>query len=295
MTERATLFLDDGLRANVERGAHNFLNHVITVLRDTGHDVRLRSDTDTYHPEDGRALTFMRTPPPGGLTFRRVYHYPFWALEPSSERWHWAVAKTPFSPETVTDPDAIPFFRRWQRKLFPKAETATRDGIVYVPLQGRLLQHRSFQTCRPVDMLAQVLAADTSRQVIATLHPKEQYSDPERAALEDLARNPRLTITTGGMEDLLQRCDYVVTMNSSAAFNAAFFGKPAILFGRSDFHHITLPATPDDLSAFDQIADHQPDYARYIYWFWQLHSINAGRADVQDKIRAAMIRGGWAI
>lgn len=295
MRQSATFFLDDKLRSSARNGRHNFIGHFTATLNEHGYKVDFQAEDALHRHRTGRVITHMTPPPPGGLTFRRVYHYPFWAIETTSERWEWAVAKAQFSPETVSKDVADRLYDRWQKRLFPDTcQTATREGFVYVPLQGRLLQHRSFQSCAPIDMLRHTLAADREREVIATLHPNETYSGAEHDALDALCRDhPRLSVRSGAMEDMLQRCDYVVTMNSAAAFNGYFFGKPCILFGRIDFHHIALSASPDDLAAFDRIADHRPDYARYILWFWQDQSINAGRPDVRDRIRAALIRAGW--
>lgn len=295
MRHRATIFLDDSLRKSAGNGRHNFIGHLIGTLEENGYRVDLMPEENTHRAGLGRGMTHMTPPPVGGLTFRRVYHYPFWAIESTSERWNWNVAQTKFLAETVSKASADRLYDRWQKRLFPRtAQTATRDGFVYVPLQGRLLQHRSFQSCSPIEMLFHTLTAEPNREVFAALHPNEHYSDAEMDALIALADdNPRLSIRTGGMEELLHGCDYVVTMNSAAAFNGFFFGKPCILFGRIDFHHIALMARPDDLSAFDQIASHAPDYARYLSWFWQEHCINAGRPDVRQQIRAALIRGGW--
>lgn len=295
MKQRVTLFLDDALRKSAASGRHNFIGHLISVLQQEGSDVRLASPADATNM--GRGITHMTPPPPGGLTFRRVYHYPFWAIETTAARWDWQVAKSSFPAETVSEHEAQRLYRRWQNRLFPGiAQDTSRDGFVYVPLQGQLLRHRSFQTCSPIEMLFLTLQSDPDREVFAALHPGETYSPAELNVLEALAESqPRLSIRTGGMEDMLRRCDYVVTMNSSAAFNGYFFGKPCILFAQIDFHHIALKATPDDLSAFEKVVDHVPDYARYLLWFWQDNAINAGRPDVRDQIRAALSRCGWPI
>jgi hypothetical protein len=294
MRQSVTLVLEDDLRRSAMKGEHNFISHLVAVLEKGGYQTGFAAPGERV-PPDSRIMTHMTAPPPGGLTFRRVYHYPFWAIEQTSERWKWHVAKTPYPAETETKEEAPRLYARWRRRLFSNsANNVTRDGYVYVPLQGRLLQHRGFQRCAPLDMLRLTLAAETSRPVIACLHPKETYSTAERTALEDLAsENPRLSIRTGGMDEMLRGCDYVVTMNSAAAFNGYFFGKPCILFARIDFHHIALNAGPEDLSAFDTITDHRPGYARYLAWFWQENCINAGRPEVRDRIRAALIRGGW--
>lgn len=294
---QASIFLDDKLRKSAVNGSHNFIGHLIAVLDDNGYRVDLKPEAETYRGLSPWGMTHMAPPPPGGLTFRRVYHYPFWAIEPSSERWEWAVAKSRYSPELVSKDAADRLYRRWQDRLFPEtARRTSREGFVYVPLQGRLLQHRSFQSCSPMEMLSCILRADPKRRIIATFHPNEHYTRAEIDAVEALAtRTPHLSVRTGGMEELLRTCDYVVTMNSAAAFNGYFFGKPCILFGRIDFHHIALTASPDDLSAFAAITDHTPDYARYLKWFWQDHCINAGRPDVRERIRDALARGGWPV
>lgn len=299
---RVIFYLEDGLRQSAEAGQHNFLNLVGEVLRATGFDLAYRPDSEEERAASasrpGYALFHMAEPTHDrALTLRRVYHYPFWAIEPSGRRWEWRVAQAEFPADAVDRAEADRFYRFWQTRLFGDApQQASRDGFVYVPLQGRLLQHRSFQSLSPLDMLRAVLAHDP-REVIAGLHPKEVYSEQELTALDRLEQdNSRLTVTLGGMERWLTGCDYVVTENSSAAFNGYFFGKPAVLFARSDFHHIAADAArlgaAEALRAAPQM---QPDYAGYLHWFWQQMAINAGRPEAKDKIRAALLRAGWPV
>lgn len=299
---RATFYLEDGLRQSAEAGQHNFLGLVAEVLRAAGFELAYRPDSAEERAASaarpGYALFHMAEPGHDrALTLRRVYHYPFWAIEPSARRWEWRVAQADFPAGAVERAEADRFYRFWQTRLFGEAPAqATREGFVYVPLQGRLLQHRSFQSCAPLDMLRAVLAHDP-REVIAGLHPKEVYSDEELAALDQLEQStPRLTVTLGGMERWLAGCDYVATENSSAAFNGFFFGKPAVLFARSDFHHIAADAARLGVeNALRMAPQMQPDYAGYLHWFWQQVSINAGRPDAKDRIRAALLRAGWPV
>ena len=295
MAKLVTLHLDPVLRRSAENGDHNFFAHLVAVLRDRGHGVDFADQGDLGRGPGTRAITHMVPPPPGGLCVRRVYHYPFWAIEPSAERWRWHVAKSDYSAAIVPESDATAFYARWQKRLFNDApQQASREGLVYIPLQGRIREKRSFQSCTPVDMIRHTLQSDRSRRVVAALHPKEAYSQADLITLDALAAaHPRLRIVMGQMEPLLQSCDYVVTMNSAAAFNAMFFGKPSVLLGQIDFHHICLKATPEDLTAFDRIAGHAPDFARYVYWFWQMNSVNAGHPTVRESIGAALDRAGW--
>ena len=116
-------------------------------------------------------------------------------------------------------------------------------------------------------------------------------------ALEQLlAENDRLYIRKGDPDRYLRTCDYIVSQNSGVALQGFFFNKPAILFGRSDFHHIALNVADIGAeAAFGMVARHAPDFAAYLYWFLQMQAINAGRPEAQDRI-AQVLRGhGWPV
>lgn len=303
MTQPLTvrLHLDPGLRASAEAGEHNFIGLMVTVLQQAGYDVRFHdnspADRALSAAQPGYALFHMEPVlGPNTLTFRRVYHYPFWTIEQSEKRWEWRVARAAFDPDQVPRARADTFYHRWQTRLFQdQCRHASRDGFVYVPLQGRLLDHRSFQSCSPLGMLEHVLTHDRTRRVVATLHPKESYSRVDLTALEQLAdQHTRLTIETGQMERWLRGCDYVVTQNSSAAFAGYFFGKPAAVFAKIDFAHIAADVTKIGVEqALRIVPDMAPDYAGYVHWFWQKQAINAGRSDAMDRIARKFKRAGW--
>lgn len=301
MTDKTvTFYLDPGLRQSAEAGEHNFIAKLGGVLTAAGYRLAYRDQADAPRAatDPGYGMVHMAAPVgPRCLTFRRAYHYPFWQIETTAERWRWTVAKTTFSGDLVPKKDIQRFYGFWRKRLFGDLpDTARNGGFVYVPLQGKLRQHRSFQSCAPIKMLEQVLIVDPVRPVRAALHPNETYDVQDHAALSALqTRFPQLTIQTGGMEQALTACDYVVTMNSAAAFSGYFFAKPCILFGEIDFHHIALRATPDNLTAFHDVMNHRPDYAAYLWWFWQHMSINAGRPEAADTIRSALIRCGWPL
>ena len=288
--------LEDPLRQSAMAGRHNFINLISNVLRRAGYEIDFRDLSEADPAFEGHSLTHMAQPPNArGLTFRRVYHYPFWQIETVAQRWHWDVARARFDPDAVPA-DAARFYGFWQKRLFGSAAAeARRDGFVYVPLQGHLRRQRVFQSCTPIEMLQHCLARVPDRRIVAGLHPKETYAPGDLAALEDLCRHhERLSVRTGGMEELLSGCDYVVTQNSGVAFSGFFFGKPALLFGQIDFHHIAIKADHAALDdSFAAVARHRPAFDKYIWWFWQEQSINAGRAEAEDRIRARLVRFGW--
>lgn len=300
MCENAPLniYLEDDLRQSAQAGQHNFINLIKKTVEKSQFRVEFLDFPANPSAPDVYSLSHMAPPPNAkGLVFRRVYEYPFWQIEATAERWHWDVARAVFQPEHAS-PDAARFYRFWQQRLYGDAAlNSKREGYVYLPLQGRLDRKRSFQSCAPFEMIEHCLRYDKTRQIIATLHPKEDYSTLEMAHLEMLERkHPRLSIRTGEMVQHLNACDYIVTQNSSAAFAGYFFGKPALLFGEIDFHHIAVKADLRRLDdSFAAVATHSPPYDKYIWWFWQDQSINAGRDDASDRIAARLRRFGWPI
>jgi hypothetical protein len=301
--DTVTFYLPPQLRKQAERGGHNFIKRVGEVLSGAGLIVAFDNDDDLARlralARPGRGLYLMDPPANArGLTFRKTYVFPFWHIEKDAARWGWPVAQEAFDPQRIDARKATNFYRFWRQRLFDDApDHARQDGFVYVPLQGQLLRQRAFQTCSPLDMVKTVLAHDTKRQVVATLHPTQDYSAEESAALGALAdQDDRLILGKAGSPRYLQNCDYIVTQNSAVGFEGYFFGKPLVLFGKSDFHHIALNV--GDLGAeqvFDAVQYHAPDYAGYLYWFLQLRAINAGRPEATTKIASVLRNHGWPV
>jgi len=280
------IYLEKSLHLSAEAGQHNFLNLVRDVLKERTMRVEYKTSTKAEllkgAMRPGYSLIHMKPPVgPNGLVFRRAYHYPFWQIDRTDERWNWQVARTPLPEERSDEADG--FLRRWRTRLFPDVETSN-GGYIYAPLQGRIREHRSFQSCSPIDMLRHIRAQRPGQRIIATLHPKEHYDAADLAALGALD----VEVATGQMHRLLPHCDAVATMNSSVAFDGFFLEKPAILYGQIDFHHIALG--PED---WDRIDQHCPDYAHFIHWFWQQQSINAGHESAKARIAEKLDAFDW--
>ncbi|WP_299586117.1 hypothetical protein [uncultured Tateyamaria sp.] len=298
--KRVRFYLEDDLRKSAAAGQHNFIGKITGVLRAAGFEVGFHPNTTTERIKAagrrGYGLCHM-TPPPNArcLTFRRVYHYPFWQIQASDKRWEWDVAHASFDPGQCPRKEADRFYGFWRKRIGGALlDQVGDDGFVYIPLQGRLTEQRSFQSCSPLDMIRRTRAALPGRRLIVTLHPKETYTPGELAELEALeARDPALDVRMGERDALLPRCSFVVTQTSSIAFDGMFFGKPSVVFGQTDFHHVMVDGRDSD--AFDRVTDHRPDYAAYLWWVWQHMAINAGHDSAEAKIRAKLSAAGWPV
>jgi len=239
-------------------------------------------------------LHHMRDPQgPRELCLRRAHFYPFWRIEASNDRWQWEVARTPFDLAAVDPVAAEGFRQRWQRNLLGAAPVS-REGFLFLPLQGHLSQRRSFQAASPLEMIEHTLDRVPGKPLLATLHPKERYSGRDLAALDRLAaRHPRLRLVTDRAEDLLRQCDGVVTQNSTVALAGFFADKPAVLFGQIDFHHIAGSVPREGMDRAFARLDEAPDFAAYLFWFFRHHAINGGSDAAGAQVVARFRAHGW--
>lgn len=293
------IFLEKDFKASAEKGTHNFMNRIETAMSRVGFSVEYHLNTAQNRTASqelqGYSLFHMSDPfHARSLTLRRAYFYPFWRIENTAERWNFRVAKMPY-PAEKQDPNEAEKFANGMRKRHFDGLNSTSEGFVYLPLQGRISQHRSFQTCSPLKMIEETIKADRNRKILASLHPKETYSEQELGYLEELeTKYTQFTLSDYGSDILMSTCDYVVTQNSSVALHGYFFRKPAVLFGQIDFHHIAGNVGKIGVSAAFRHSQHtEVNYDRYLLWFFRKTSINGGNANAEDKIIDAMRKGGW--
>jgi len=293
-------------KAEVKRardGKYNLMNRIKSAFEHEGFRVEFVQNTQEQRQKsatrNGYSLFFMEDPfHARALNLRLAYYFPYWRIEETAERWAFDVALKDYDPCELETDAAHDWAEKWRGFLFKgKAANPVREGIVYVPLQGRLLERRSFQEAAPIEMIRHVLEQDQSRKILLGLHPKETYSDTEMAALETiLSDNPRASIVLGNMAESLRVCDYVVSENSSAALSAMFFGKPAILFGKIDFHHLMLNVADLGVDeSFARVESHRPDFDTYLHWFIAKNAIKADAQDAEAQILASVRRHGWQI
>ncbi|MFC3060552.1 hypothetical protein [Paenirhodobacter populi] len=296
--ETLTIYLDPATLRRAERGEHNFFARLRGAVEGRGWRVIFAENTLANRlaapGRPGYALWHMEEPTHDrALTCRRRYLGAFWNIEAVAARWDWPIVAEPFDPDTVPD-TAGSFVAGWRRRLWPEGIETRDDGHIFMPLQGRLLDHRGFQSMSPLGMIRQTLA-HSGRPVIATLHPNEDYSADEIAALETLAAaHSRLTVRRDGSMEALATCNRVVTQNSALALHGYFLRKPAVLFARIDFHHIAGSVPRDGLDAAFAPRP-APAFDRYLYWFLQMRSINAGRPECEDQILATLRGHDWPL
>ncbi len=259
---------------------------VVGVVKAAGWQVRYAEQAaeiagEGYHLVYNRAVEG-----PFCFSLRRCYLEKYYRIEATNDRWDWDVAGRAFPGK----PGQAWFQRYWAERLF-RGLTLSRGGYIFMPLQGKLLQRRHFQAASPVEMIEATLAADPKRRIVATLHPREDYSEAELAALRGIER---FELVTGSLP-WLAGCDYVVTENSSLALTGFFADKPAVLFARIDFHHIAASVQRlGVVGAFEAVEQPQP-YADYLHWFFKKQALCAVGDDSSAQIATRLRAHGWPL
>lgn len=296
------VYLEPVMLQMARDGTFGFADRIQQAFEAEGFRVDFVRDTDEERLKSlgrrGYALFHMKEPfHDDALSMRKAYYYPFWRIEKSEKRWEFDVASKPFDQGEIDTETARGWADRWGRYLFRKAPSqAERRGMIYVPLQGKLLDHRSFQSMSPVDMIAEVQARAGARKIVLGLHPGETYAPDEIAAVQKIAdADPRMTLQTGGMEEALRTCDLVVTENSTAALSGFYFHKPAVLFAKTDFHHAMPQVGPMSVDDAFAAATTDPPFDEYLYWFIQQNAIKADSDAAPGQIIETCRRHGWDI
>ena len=293
------IYLPDQMRRDAVAGQVNIVNRIAAAVAPNGFRLQIHSQTNSEMAKaaarGGPALFHMVEPvTPTGLTLRRAYHYPFWQIEATAARGAFDVARAVFDAAEIDPVMAKSFHSRLRARVLG-SENISQGNYVFMPLQGLLRQHRSFQAMSPIHMIEATLEQEPRLPILATLHPKESYDPDELAALTDLEqRFSRFRVAQGDALALLRGCNYVVTQNSGLALNGFLLRKPAVLFGQVDFHHIagSVPRLGVE-AAFAQAKGDPPNFAAYVYWFFKRHTINAGAPEAEDQIRARLRRHSW--
>lgn len=286
------VYLGPSGRALVEARAPRMVTRVVEAVEAAGWEIRLMPDEarEGIAGREGHHLVInQEVPGPRCVTLRKAYLDPFWRLEVTNDRWDWEIAGQVFDPAAVGQKPAQQFQNYWRKRLFEGQRIGSGGGI-FVPLQGKLLQRRHFQAASPVEMLAEIRAHWPDRPILATLHPGESYSEEERAAVQKL-----VGISDRPSMELLAGCDLVVTENSGVAVKGFFADKPALLFGRIDFHHIAASVPRDGLARALAEAGRPQDFAAYLHWFLKENALLFWAENLRERIQARLRALGWPI
>lgn len=179
------------------------------------------------------------------------------------------------------------------RQAKEQADNLPPDCIA-VFLQGPGVTTRKQTYLEQKDMLRAVISGAMGRQVVVKAHPLRRehganiMADLRSEGFAFLEASPNV-------HDLLAACCVTVSINSAAAIEGFLHGKPAILFGRSDFAgQVETVHQMQDFPVALQTALHQPrDYTPWLHWYFTQNCIDITAPDAPVRILTAFAEAGF--
>ena len=240
----------------------------------------------------------------GYLNAGLAYLTGYWHLDAQGVLADSSAPSRSFDPAKIDTPAAKAFMADLQERFVaPRASRYRQSkeraedlphGCIAVFLQGPGVATRKQTYVGQKDMLRAVIAGAQGRQVVVKAHPLRR--EHGAALMADLrAEGLQFAEANPNVHDLLAACAVTVSINSAAAIEGFLHGKPAILFGRSDFAgQVETVRMAQDFPAALQSALTLPrDYAPWLAWYFTQICIDITAPDAAARILAAFDEAGF--
>lgn len=231
----------------------------------------------------------------GVLNAGVAYLWEFWHLDSQGTKAFSSIGEDAYSPSMIADQRVQTFSRNLKRRYLEKRKSKYDQPEVYqdfernavavffqgqYPINARATQHTD------MDVLQATLKAAGDRPIVVKPHPISS-DEATIAEVKALAKNdPRIVLTQANVHDILNASDCTVSINSTVALEGYLHGIPAILCGKSDFHHVAHTVT--DLSQFSSALENalssDADLERYLAWYFLKKCIPINSGQLHKKI-----------
>ena len=306
MTARVLLHLPDYMLARLAAGKPLLYSRIRDCLLARGGVVDLvagfdkvgwREDGDLHIVENGAGQR------PGVLNAATAYLDGFFHVDPVGIQAASRIGGLPYDPAALDGVVAAVYLAALQRRfVLPRRSRYTQEraacdlpeGALAVFLQGPAPQRNGQAYCSFPAMLETVCAGAGGRPVVVKPHPLKPELGAEIIA-KVRAKGFDPIATDANVHDILAACSATVSINSATALEGFLHGKPAVLFGKSDFAALVQTARePGEFgSALARALDNPPDYARALYWYFGLNCLDVQADNFEARLLAIFAEAGF--
>ncbi len=140
------------------------------------------------------------------------------------------------------------------------------------------------------EMIGIVARGSGGRPVVVKPHPQM----PEVggiAMMEAMEAGAAFQVTEANVHDILARCSVNISVNSAVAFEGFMHGKPAILFGKSDFPSLVTRAygAEDYPAALEPALAADWPYPKMLHSYFSRHTLELEAPDFEARAFAAQL------
>lgn len=231
------------------------------------------------------------------------YLYPFWYMDPQGIFAQSAIADARFDAAAQPMAEAEAFAKRLylRHAAARKSRYTQPEEVIEVPAGAIavFLQDLSdpVERARHMDaksMLKAVLADTGGMPVVVKPHPRNRGPETHGLLRWLGRRHPQVLVSEANVHDILARAALSVSISSAVSLEGMIHGVPAVLFGRSDFHHnaVTVRAPAEWPAARDRALGGTWPHAAFLWWFLHEQMIRSGSDDMMDVVLARMAARG---
>ncbi|MDZ4391543.1 hypothetical protein [Cypionkella sp.] len=256
-----------------------------------------REDGDLHIVENGRGQR------PGVLNAATAYFEGFFHVDPVGIQAASRIGGLRYDPAAVDEAVAQAYLVALQQRFAvprrsrykqTKAVSDLPQGAIAVFLQGPAPQRIGQAYCSFEAMLEAVCAGAGGRPVLVKPHPLKPELGAEIIAAVQAKGFAPIT-TDANVHDILAACCATVSINSATAMEGFLHGKPAVLFGRSDFHALVQTARePAEFEvALARALTDPPDYAKALHWYFGQHCLDIAADSFDARLLAIFAEAGF--
>lgn len=241
---------------------------------------------------------------PNVLNTGMAYLFPFWYADPRGIYADSSIRQMLFDPEAIDGSAARKFHRSLRRRLVEQRQSKYGQPVevtnipkkpIAIFLQGDSYPVRRARFCSEIEMVETIIAHTPEDQIVIKPHPRNDDPATLNTVRKIAKTHKNVRITHANIHDILAAARVSASISSGVSMESLLHKTPAILFGKTDFHHCaqTVRTLADYPDALAQSGTRDYPYSKFLFWFLQQNCINAGSDDFMQQIFAHMARGGY--
>lgn len=306
MSARVVLHIPARMIAGFQNGKVPLLyGRIWQTLNARGVDLDMADGFDPAQSDDGNLhiVENGRLHQSAVLNAATAYLEGFFHVDPTGIQAASRIGKLRYDPDQIDGAAALTYFAALQRRFTlprhsrykqTRVKTTLPEGAIAVFLQGPAPVHQKQHHLGFEAMLLAACMASEGRVVLVKPHPlKPDYGREIIAAVRAKGFSP--IETEANVHDILDAASVTVSLNSAAAIEGMLHGKPAVLCGKSDFHHFAETATSPKTfpEAMQRALTSKRDYAKALYWYFGQNCLDIRDDSFDARLLAIFAEAGF--
>jgi hypothetical protein len=238
----------------------------------------------------------------GWLNSSLSYLPGFWHIDTDGVLANSSARNHHFDPTMVRRRAADAFANELRREFSEKKRSRYNQSIsiddvperfIAVFLQGKYPYANRQHFMSMSEMITEVLMGSDSIPVLVKPHPLERDLGIEAISRVSVEKQ-RMYVSHANVHDILSRAIAVVSVNSSVTFEGFMHGRPAIVFGRTDFSSLveTVRNRGEFSDKLRSALTRDWDFPGMLHWYFKNHTVRVRSRRFRTRLLEAVQKSG---